>query len=196
MRTFLRIPCLLGVALALACTGRDAAAEIYRWKDSSGREHYTTDRGHVPPEHRASAKPAGSGTVSTYASPSAPAPPSTTPASNGSNGAPRLGATGAAAPAPTAEIRGGHDEAWWRHELESHTRRIEDFERQVAACPEIPSLPAPSASGGYDRRAYDRAAEQADRCTQARGGLGIARTQLERFQENARRLDVPPGWVR
>lgn len=41
-------------ALALL-TAAPVSAEIYRWVDASGREHFATDLGQVPPAHRAEA---------------------------------------------------------------------------------------------------------------------------------------------
>jgi len=45
-------------SIAAACVllaAAPAAAEIYRWTDEQGREHFTQDLGQVPPQHRSQA---------------------------------------------------------------------------------------------------------------------------------------------
>lgn len=47
---------LLAALLGALLLAGPAAAEIYRWTDASGREHFTMDLHGVPPEHRAEAE--------------------------------------------------------------------------------------------------------------------------------------------
>jgi len=58
MRLRLLAAPLLALALAgpLALLAAPAAAEIYRWTDESGQEHFTMDLHRVPPKHRADAE--------------------------------------------------------------------------------------------------------------------------------------------
>jgi len=50
-------PALLPLSLLLAFVAvAPARGEIYRWRDASGREHFTTDLGQVPARHREAAK--------------------------------------------------------------------------------------------------------------------------------------------
>jgi len=52
----LAVPLLLAAAgFALALAG-PASAEIYRWTDESGQEHFTMDLNQVPPKHRGAAQ--------------------------------------------------------------------------------------------------------------------------------------------
>jgi hypothetical protein len=46
----------LALALCALWLAGSAAAEMYRWTDASGREHFTMDLHRVPPEHRAEAE--------------------------------------------------------------------------------------------------------------------------------------------
>ena len=48
------------IALFLVCAG-PAAAEIYRWRDEGGREHFTQDLNQVPPRYRKQAEEAAAG---------------------------------------------------------------------------------------------------------------------------------------
>lgn len=172
--------------LAACALVTPAAAEIYRWKDAGGREHFTTDPSQVPPG--AATSTAGGGNVNTFSAPARPAP-----AAPGAG--PKASDAAAAAPAAAGELRMGRDEAWWRKQREEHVSRIEQLEKQVAACPEVPRVPNP-ASPHFDRRAYDRATQEANDCSSARSSLQVSRTQLENFEETARKQDVPPGWLR
>ncbi len=73
---------LLAVSLCvLALTWVPAAteAQIYRWTDAAGREHFTQDLSQVPPRHReaaraAAARPSARDPLQTYSTPTRPRP--------------------------------------------------------------------------------------------------------------------------
>lgn len=68
----LQVPLTLCFAVMLATT--PVAAEIYRWTDDAGRQHFTQDLNRVPARHReaarkAAAKPAAHDPLQTYSAP-------------------------------------------------------------------------------------------------------------------------------
>jgi hypothetical protein len=93
---------------------------------------------------------------------------------------------------------GGHDEAWWREEHARLESQIDYFETLVDECEESE---APSAYDGVDgyvvqgRRGRPRWV-QIKRCNEERASLAAALGDLDRLEERARRLGVPPGWLR
>ena len=124
--------------------------------------------------------------------PAAPAPRSETPEQE----APR--ATMPREPATPAI--GGRSEAEWRDGALERQRAVESAEAALAAC-EAREAPAPVRDyAGY----YRPAARPRDgwrwveikNCDDARLDLGDAQRELDDFEEQARRSDVPPGWMR
>jgi hypothetical protein len=171
--------------------GAPAAAEIYRWTDSAGRERFSNRIDDVPAAQREEAlrRAASSRSrVSTVesAKPQAGAVPSpATPA--------RLTVPAARDAASGAEKIGGDDEAGWRARASKLRGEIERLEGAAEQCAE--SAPV-RWNRGAGRRAYEEEAREAAGCQRTSGDLQGARIQLDKLVENARKLGVPPGWVR
>jgi hypothetical protein len=180
--------------LASACLllgGAAALAEIYRYTDAQGGEHFTTDLEQVPPSQRDAAKAAAEGRptlirrgVPRPAPRFHPRPPASRQWSN----TPRSGAE---------EYRNGRPRSWWREkygEIESEIAVLED---EVARLEEMGAdhLP-PSARRSASRHRYSNYRKRHYAWKNAILRLQKARDRLERFEERARRSDVPPGWLR
>ena len=93
MRNFLGV-----LAAALLAFGAQASAEIYRWTDAEGREHFTQELSQVPGAHREQAlrrslESDDAGRVSTYSSPTAPSTPAARAPGAGQAGASGRGAS-------------------------------------------------------------------------------------------------------
>ena len=105
--------------------------------------------------------------------------------------------------APTAQAEGepetigGRDAVWWSGQARAHERAIAGLEREVAACEEREAPPAYRNVPGQVFRGRDglRYREVA-RCDDARAELEAAEAARDAFEERARRLEVPPGWLR
>lgn len=178
---------LLSVGLALALAPA-AGAEIYRWKDASGREHFTTDLSAVPPADRARAQAAAGassgGGVNRFSAPE-DAPPARAPEASRASSRP-------AAQADGAEKVGGHEEAWWREQAHRYVSDIERLEAGVEQCEDM-RAPRPEK---LKRQHYDRKMGALERCASDKSTLEVTRRQQENFLERARLQGVPPGWLR
>jgi uncharacterized protein DUF4124 len=175
------------VALASVLWGASAGAEIYRWTDASGHERFSTEIRDVPAAQRPEAarrEMSGRHRVTTVdpAVPQAPAPPpaETTPAG--------VGAPATQAPTSGAAAIGGDDEAGWRAHAAKLRADIERLEGAAEHCQEYAPQRWKPGSG-------QQGSETAE-CRRKAGDLQFARSQLDELLENARRLGVPPGWVR
>lgn len=178
-------------ALALAAP---AGAEIYRWVDAEGREHFTTNRSQVPAAHRNQVTKIEGGNLNR--------------ASSGSVGSGFGAGSGAAAaqprgddglgspPARAAEAEEqylGKDEEQWRREVASLRRRVEMLEHVAERCESSEGVRLSPAS---DARAYRQEADEAEQCQRTRQDLDLHRGMLSSLEESARRAGVPPGWLR
>ena len=182
--------------LLLACClcAPPARAEIYRWTDSAGREHFTTKIEDVPAAQRGEAMQRAAsarkrvGTVES-AKPQAPtAPPA--------EASPRFGVPAArdAAGAPGDGPRiGGYDEAGWRDRVAKLRGDIERLEGAVEDCKGSAGV---RWNPGAGRRAYAEEVREAEACGRSNSDLDYARMQLDKLVETARKQGVPPGWVR
>lgn len=152
------------------------AAQIYRWTDAEGREHFAQHPSQIPAAHRAAARTAGDeGSLSGFET-RAPARPSTRPADPAPMPPP-------AAVDPAEALAG--DEQWWRDRAASHAREIEKAEVRIERCEE------------RDRRRRDASGlTPLDACESERRGLESAEAELGRFEDRARSKDIPPGWLR
>lgn len=95
------------------------------------------------------------------------------------------------------ETIGGHDEAWWREGSAGRAGAVAACEEALASCEETEAPPAYDGIEGYvvlRRRGPEFV--RIKRCDDERAALDDARDALERFEEQARKLDVPPGWLR
>jgi hypothetical protein len=96
-----------------------------------------------------------------------------------------------------AESIGGHDAAWWGAQARAHERAVADLERALAACEEREAPPAYRNVPGQVFRGRDGLRyRELVRCDETRAELEAAEAAREAFEERARRLEVPPGWLR
>jgi hypothetical protein len=96
------------------------------------------------------------------------------------------------------ELVGGHEEAWWRASQQSREQTVSALEQGVATCQKTE---APADAGVVDGYGIGRVRGRPvlvplKRCDDERASLDAARAELERFEDQARRLGVPPGWLR
>jgi len=92
---------------------------------------------------------------------------------------------------------GGHDEIWWSSEAHSHESEIERLEQELAACEEREAPPAYRDVQGEVYRGRDGLRyREIVHCDELREALEDAREALDDFEDLARRLGVPPGWLR
>ncbi len=185
-------PLLALLASALLLLGGAAAlAEIYRYTDAQGREHFTTNLEQVPPSQREAAKAAAAGRptlIQRDAPKPAPGFHPRPPASRQWSPAPRSGGE---------EYRYGHPRSWWRDKYGEIESEIAVLEAEVARLEEMGADNLPlSARRDASRRRYSNYRKRHRAWKAATRDLEKARDRLERFEERARRSDVPPGWLR
>ena len=149
----------------------------------------------LPAVRPADLSPGMSAPTSSPTTPSAPAAPSTryTPPSV---------AAPPSAPVFSEPIFGGHNEAWWKNEmhtiearLESNLQRLKAVEKQVAIADEDAEKARRSTSDIFRAKedAYHQAVAERSRLKAA---IDSDRFAVERLREEARRANVPPGWLR
>ena len=189
--------------LAASLAAPPSGAEIYRWTDAAGEEHFTTRLDDVPSVHRDAARRRAAGsTLNSYESERGEAPPAeaSVPGAEAPAGRGRRRPPGGppAAPAPAEETYGGRSEAWWRGEYTRQVQEIERYEATAELCEgeEAPVRGDPLTGRRMKEQHYERAAAGFARCEEARYVLDGLRRALDRFVENARQQGVPPGWVR
>ncbi len=195
MATVSRLAGVLTSIALLALAAPPAFAELYRWKDATGKEHFTSDPSQVPAQHRQPAAAVGQssgGNLSVIESQPTPPPASAAPTG-------RAAKTPAAA-APAAEKIGGDSEAGWRARVSKIRGEIADLETRHEECkrnpPGMPGRFDPVKGYVVNRRQLERAEAKADDCGNASSQLGYKRIELERLEERARVAGVPPGWLR
>lgn len=95
------------------------------------------------------------------------------------------------------ETIGGQDAAWWSQQARAHERAVAGLEQALAACEEREAPPAYRNVPGQVFRGRDglRYREVAS-CDEARAELEAAEAARGTFEDLARRLEVPPGWLR
>jgi hypothetical protein len=94
---------------------------------------------------------------------------------------------------------GGHDADWWRAAMTARATELASSETAVAECEEREAPPAYDGVAGYVARSHgDRRYRfvEIKRCEDERAALEAAQHELERFEDDARRAGVPPGWLR
>lgn len=175
------------------------SAEIYRWIDAAGGEHYSSALGSVPPAHRAAAE-ASAGSVGPRATLNRiDARPEEGSADRGGARAARPGDRRAAArPLPEEDRVGGHGESWWRASVQRFVDEIAALEAHVEACKDL-KPPRRYESRGRMRmkRLHYQACEAAvQRCSARQSTLEAKLRQLAHLRERARRQGLPPGWLR
>jgi hypothetical protein len=94
---------------------------------------------------------------------------------------------------------GGRDADWWRAAMAAHEAELASSETAVAECEEREAPPAydgvagyVTPSGGGRRLRY----VEIKRCEDERDAREAAQREIERFEDEARRAGVPPGWLR
>ena len=172
-RTIRLLPAVLLGVVAIS----PIRAEIYRWTDASGHEHFTSRLSDVPEAQRGAA----------------------TQGVGRRGGVNRIDATEpapAAKRAPTAAAPakiGGDDEAGWRARAKKLRSDIARLAAEVANC----QASAPVRwKPGAGSRAYRDEAREAQSCQRHSDDLKSAKLQLAKLEQNAHKLGVPPGWVR
>jgi hypothetical protein len=130
--------------------------------------------------------------VADEARPTAVAPPAATVAP--------ATATSVAAPVATTAVQyGGHDEAWWKNEMRTLQVRLQDDVRKfdaalVAWRHAIDQMNSKSVA--IATTAQQSANRSEREVQQLKAVLQADRDAIERLREDARRADVPPGWLR
>lgn len=182
----------LQLAAFLLALALPAGAEIYRWVDDQGREHFTADLGQIPVSKREAAKAAAGSrpTVNRSEARSAPA--------RRRNPSPAVTRARATLGAEAGERIAGQSEEQWREEAGSLATEIEILENRVEQMEERgdDNMPFSSARRNISHRRYSKYRSRYREWERASKDLERARAKLERFEERARRSGVPPGWLR
>jgi hypothetical protein len=175
----------LALGLLLAGSGAARAQDMYRWLDAEGRVHF----GSEPPADARSLAPWSPDGDRLKVDPKAAG---AAPARR-----PEAAVVPAAAPtaAPEAEEKlGGRSETQWRAQARLLEKRIRDLEGELDALDETTQ-----AYGGWgthrDGRRIDRVPIR-ERRPELEKALDGAQSELDALEEEARRLGVPPGWLR
>ena len=177
-------------ALVLAALGLPVAAEaeIYRWVDRNGKEHFTTDIRQVPASQREAvrAKAGSRPTINRSATPAAQAP-------RAESAAPRYSARRNAADATPEDQRQGRPESWWRGKADTMRTDIETLEALVERLEAegADHAPASRRRSGASRSRHEQYQARYQAWTKATRDLDYKRRAWENFQERARRADVP-----
>ncbi len=185
-------------ALVLAALGLPvvADAEIYRWVDRNGKEHFTTDLRQVPASQRdlVKAKAGGRPTINRTATPAKPAAQAPRYEARGSGPTSRTSSSHAVG----EEQRQGRPESWWRGQADTMRTDISTLEALVERFEAEGADHAPSARrySGASRARHDQYQARYQAWNKATQDLKYKRRAWENFQERARRADVPPGWLR
>jgi hypothetical protein len=93
---------------------------------------------------------------------------------------------------------GEHGESWWREQALAREDAVAACEDALARCAETEAPEGADVVDGYGigRHRGRPVLVPLKRCDEERAGLEQARSDLERFEEVARRAGVPPGWLR
>jgi hypothetical protein len=181
---------LVALLLGLAAP---AAAEIYRWTDEQGNEHFSSNAHDVPPEHRTQAREAGSaagGHVNRFESSGAPPPArslSTTPRTVRPAKLP-----------PPGSARGtteGTGRTNWQSQAQDLELAIQRAEERLDECEKrrMPDLDNLRVGRNVHR---NRSLGGLGDCDPERQRVEEAEQRLADFEDRAREAGVPPGWIR
>jgi hypothetical protein len=95
------------------------------------------------------------------------------------------------------ETIGGRDRVWWNVQARAHEGAIEGLEQELSDCEEREAPPAYQNVPGQIYRGRDGYRyREVVRCDELRDELAAARDAQDEFEDLARRLEVPPGWLR
>jgi len=181
----------VAVGLWLGAGDVARAEEMYRWLDAQGRVHF----GSEPPADARGVEPwspdGGHLKIDARAG--------TTAGAVGKSGRAAAPRTAAGRP-PLAEASergaiGGRSRSEWLTRETSLEKRIEDLEAQLEELEETTQ-----AYGGWgthrDKRGRVSRVALPDRRRELETALERAESELDAFEEEARRAGVPPGWLR
>ena len=168
-----------------------AGAEIYRWLDAQGHEHFTTDLEQIPRSQRAAAEAAASSRPSVNRADAAPTPPAR-------RAAPKRRPYSRSAPADASELIAGWGEEEWREKAGALATEIEILEKRLAQLEEqgADHMPLSARRRSISHRRYSEYRARYRVWEKTGKDLERAEARLERFEERARRSGVPPGWLR
>jgi len=171
-----KLPCWILAALLLAAAS-PAAGEIYRWRDASGREHFTTDLQQVPAPYRRQAfegaRAGDEGPAINYH----PEPRRKEPAA----------AQGAAKAAPAKRETVDYDCEALRKQARAKLRRVAKKERTVERREDSVSDIASSIYSEHLRKKS---------LAKAEADLESAQADYERWRRLHLRRGAPPGCLR
>ncbi len=172
-----------------------ASAEIYHWFDASGGEHFSLDLNEVPPAYRVEAEERAAEAERRF--------------HFIGSGDKERGNSGPAAPLPRfhslIDRPGGRDEGWWRREWQRHQSSVAGARREVETVRTASVSPGNVVYSARNRarRQWDRnkqrrdnQRERSEKLVQATSALSRAERAKAEFAERARRMGVPPGWIR
>lgn len=168
---------LLGLLLAALGVAAPSSAEIYRWRDASGVEHFTTELHEVPPDQRPAARKRaeeGGAAVNFHSGTKQQPAPARAPRKS------------QAAPAKKAATPDWSC-ATLQREARRQRRLITRQEKRVAA--QRKQAENIEASDTSRRKHEIRMEKEA-------GGLARLNAALDAFEEKQRRIGVPPGCLR
>ncbi len=173
------------LSLLLALVPSLASAEaLYRWVDAQGNVHLGET---APPGAAAEVwkpKPLES-------APAFPLPQGAAPRAK-----PRAAArTPSARAAPEQATVGGRTEAQWRREALEKEARISSIESRIAETEAMPDSWSSHSTGGGVRVVH-RDSDKERILSRLRRDLERAQADAEQFEDYARSLGVPPGWLR
>ena len=184
---------VLAASLLVPCTG--LADEVYRWVDEQGRIHFSST---PPPRGARKWEAENKRDRINVMSPESNAPPAqrksaappTPPPANSLSG------WGMRAPQPRApsaqQLPGGKSEAGWRLEANRLRGEVERLEAELEK----------TDAGGdfYEARYRDGirvgSEDKPRRLARLERQLEEAEDRFDSFEERARELEVPPGWLR
>lgn len=127
------------------------------------------------------------------------------PVSAAASASPVLSPQAAATPSPAGSIAvqfGGHDEAWWKNEMRNAEVRATDDARRLQEAIDTQTrardqMGAATKAGAVvfaqAQEAFNRATAEVQRL---QGEVRNDNAAVERVREDARRANVPPGWLR
>lgn len=168
------------VAASLACAA-SAGAEIFRWTDASGEEHFSMHLADVPESQRAAAlEAAGASGQSLSGYESKPHVPLPTP-----DGDADAVSSFPASAAPSEPRIGGRTETMWRTDAHEHIDAITRAEEGLDACEAADS-----------RKRMTSGLTALDACAAHEAAIDHAEESMVRFEDLARSKGVPPGWLR
>jgi hypothetical protein len=175
----------VAIGLVLGAAGAARAEETYRWLDAEGRVHFGSE---PPPDARAVTPWSPGGERVKIAPKTEPDPALQRPP-----GAPPARAAEPAAAQPEERI-GGRTETEWRAQARTLESRLRSLELELEQLEE-----STTAYGGWSTQRDGRRLERVlvpDERRALERALELAQSQLDALEDEARRLGVPPGWLR